>query len=268
VSADAISDSNTVFVIANYSTKGAITGYTVKTGIKNIPDLKDAALADKSTVIYDTAIDWAVTYVDANENGLANLVLVLGAKQSTDVKYTAKDAAIDDVFYLLNTTPEKHFDLYNLYSVVMDGKVTTLKVDVNAEGEADGDYETIFDGTGFYKVTAWTGDYAYEVEAIEPGAMGYVGSDVLSFDGDTDTLWTYASCHEGKGEDNTGYIVLADNCKIYDVTNGKLTPVEVKDLIVDEITEVNALGYEAVNGIVADWDAYGFATIIYVVNAD
>jgi hypothetical protein len=260
-----------VFVIANYSTKGAITGYTVKTGIKNIPDLKDAALADKSTVIYDTSIDWAVTYVDANENGLANLVLVLGAKQSTDVKYTAKDAAIDDVVYLLNTTPEKHFDLYNEYSVVLDGKLTVLDVDVNAEGEADGDYTTIFEeGTGFYKVTAWTGDYAYEVEYIEAGDMGYVGADVLSFGGDPETLWTYASCHEGLGEDNQGYIVLADNCKVYDVTNGKLTPIEVKDLIVDEDLDdpVNALGYTGVQGVVADWDAYGFATIIYVVAAD
>jgi hypothetical protein len=265
VSSDDIADSDTVFVIANYNTKGAITGYTVKTGIKNIPDLKDADLENKNTVIYDTSIDWEVSYVG---EGIVDLVLVLGSKQSTDVKYTAKDAAIDDVFYLLNTTPEKHFDLYNEYSVVMDGKVTVLDVDVNAEGEADGDYTALMDEVGFYKVTSWTNDYAYGIEAVDAAELGYVGSDVLSFDGDAETLWKYASCHEGLGEDNQGYIVLADSCKIYDVTNGKLTPIEVKDLMVDEDldTPVNALGYESVKGVVADWNEYGFATIIYVVN--
>jgi hypothetical protein len=271
VTTDALFDSDTVFVIANYNTKGAITGYTVKTGVKNIPDLKDADLENKNTVIYDTSIEWNVSYVDDDTttgegNGLADLVLVLGAKQSTDVRYTAKDAAIDDVFYLLNTNPEKHFDLYNEYSVVMDGKVTTLKVDVNAEGEADGTYEPLMEETGFYKVTSWTNDYAYGIEAVEAGEMSYAGADIVSYD-NADNIWKYASCHNGDGEENTGYVVLADNCKVYDVTNGKLTPVEIRDLIVNEITDQNGLGYSGVNGVVADWNEYGFATIIYVVDA-
>jgi hypothetical protein len=273
VSADAISDSNTVFVIANYSTKGAITGYTVKTGIKNIPDLKDADLGSKSTVIYEDYIDYGAAYVDndyvaGGADGIIDLVLVLGAKQSSDVKYTAKDAAIDDVFYLLNTTPEKQFDEYNLYSVIMDGKATTLKVDVNAEGEAAGTYTSIFDDEGFYKITAWTGDYAFSVEPVDGGVVEKVGADVLSYGGDADSLWAYASCHEGNGEDNNGYIVLADNCKIYNLTDGEVAPIDIDDLAMDAELMVNGLKYASTNAVVADWDAYGFATLIYVVNAD
>jgi hypothetical protein len=266
VSGDAISDNNTVFVIANYNSKGAITGYTVKTGIKNIPDLKDAELSDKSSVIYDTSIDWAVTYVDddtkvADGDGVADLVLVLGAKQSTDIKYTSSSASVSDVFYLLNTTPQKHFAEYNEYSVFMNGKETTLKVDVNAEGGADGSYDGLMSDRGFYKVTAWTGDYAYQIEELSPAELVSVGEDVLSYSGGED-LWDYASCHDGVGGGD--YIVLADNCKVYDLTDGKIAPVDVKEAM----APTNDGDLPTVEGVVAGWNEYGFATLIYYVTAD
>jgi hypothetical protein len=266
VSGDAISDSNTVFVIANYNSKGAITGYTVKTGIKNIPDLKDAALADKSTVIYDTSIDWAVTYVDDDTSvedgdGKVDLVLVLGAKQSSDIKYTASSANVEGVFYLLNTTPQKHFDLYNEYSVFMNGKETTLKVDVNAEGSADDSYDPQMTDRGFYKVVSWTGDYAYEIVPVEAAELASVGADVLSYSGGED-LWDYASCHDGVGGGD--YIVKADNCKVYNLTDGKIAPIDVSELE----ASTNDGSLPTVEGVVAEWNEYGFATLIYYVVGD
>jgi hypothetical protein len=280
---DAIVDSNTVFVIANYSAKGAITGYTVKTGFKNIPDMKDAGLDTNNNVIYDSAIAWYVSYVDddtvpGGDDGIIDLVLVLGSKQTSDVKYTAKDNDTE-AFYLLNTTPIKQFSEYNEYEVVMDGKKTTLKVDVEAEQGAAGNYSSIFDvanggiGEGFYEITAWTGDYAYAVDPVEADEVQYTENslDVLYFDGNNDSFWKFASCHEGDGTDTNGFVALADNCKIYDLTNGKLTVVSAEDLFVDNNLPngpANALGYSGVNGIVGNWDNYGFATVIYVVSAD
>jgi hypothetical protein len=269
VSGDAVSDCNTVFVIANYNNKGAITGYTVKKGIKNIGDLSDADLGSKSSVIYDTAIDWSVTYVDDDTevnkpdgDGLVDLVLVLGAKQSTDVSYKANNTKTDDVFYLLNTTPQKHFAEYNEYSVVMNGEKTTLKVDVNAEGGADGDYESehLMDTVGFYKVIAWTGENAYEIVELTPAEIESVAtnSDVLTYNGGED-LWEFASCHEGAG--NGDYIVKADNCKIYDLTDGKIAPVDV----IKAPADTNDGTVPTAQGVVADWDEYGFATLIYYV---
>jgi hypothetical protein len=268
VDSDCISDSETVFVVANYSTKGAITGYDVYTGIKNIKDLKDADLGSKvNTVIYDSAIDWSVTYVGGST---ADLVLVLGAKQSTDVKLSSSVAVVPEVFYLLDDVPEMQFAEYNQYAVIKDGKLTTINVDVDAEGTAT-DYDTIFDGVGYYKVTAWTNDYVYGVEKIDESEITYQGVDVLGIDGSNGSIWEYASCHEGDGESNNGFVVLADNAKIYDITGGKVVEISAKDLIIDEDLPngaENALGYSGVNGIVGNWDGYGFATVIYVVEAD
>jgi hypothetical protein len=265
-----IADSNTVFVVANYSAKGAITGYDVYTGIKNVKDLKDADLGSKvNTVIYDAAIDWEVTYVGSDN---IKLVLVLGAKQSADVKLSSSIAVVPEVFYLLDDVPEMQFAEYNQYAVIKDGKVGTINVDVDAEGDAT-NYNSIFDGVGFYKITAWTNDYVYDVEKIDESEIDYKGADVLSIDGSNGSIWQYASCHEGDGENNTGYVTLANNCKLYDITGGKVVEISAKDLIVDNgLSNVygvglNGLGYESVVGIVGDWDAYGFATVIYVVDA-
>jgi hypothetical protein len=276
VDSTAISDSTTVFVVANYSAKGAITGYDVYTGIKNIKDLKDAELDDKSTVIYDSeTTDWAVTYVDddtvpGGADERVDLVLVLGAKQSADVKLSSSIAVVPETFYLLDEVPEMQFAEYNQYAVIKDGKRTTINVSVDAEGTAT-EYDTIFEGVGFYKITAWAGDYVYGVEKIDESEITYQGVDVLGIDSGNGSIWDYASCHEGDGQENGGFVVLADNCKLYDITGGKVVEIEAEDLIIDEDLPngaENALGYSGVNGIVGDWDAYGFATVIYVVSAD
>jgi hypothetical protein len=282
---DVVADNETVFVVANYNTKGAITGYDVYTGIKNIKDLKDAELGDKSSVIYTDYVNWEVTYIDndidpenpANEDyeadNVIDLVLVLGAKQSSDVQYTAKDAQIPDIIYIRTGVPEKQFSEYNLYTAIVDGKLTTVKVDVDAEGQADGDYESIFEnGAGFYEVTAWTngGDYIYGVEAVEAVEATYAGVDVLAMEMDSDAIWKYASCHGGDGESNNGYVVLADNYKMYDITSGEAVEITAEDLIIDETNDynLNELGYTGVNAVVADWNNYGFATAVYVISAD
>jgi hypothetical protein len=284
IDSDAVADSETVFVVANYSTKGAITGYDVYTGIKNIKDLKDADLESKtSTVIYPD-VEWSVNFVDSElladkgngedeGNGAIDLVLVMGAKQSTDVKLSSSVATVPEVFYLLDEVPEMQFAEYNTYKVIMDGKVTTINVSVDAEGSAT-DYTTIFEGTGFYKVTAWAGDYVYDADKIDATEITYAGVDVLTIAADNGSMWAYASCHEGNGEENGGYVVLANSCKLYDLTGGKITEIKAEDLIVDEdLADVygdgeNALGYTGVKGVVGDWDAYGFATVIYVVDTD
>jgi hypothetical protein len=276
VGGDVVTDSTTVFVVANYNTKGAITGYDVYTGIKNIKDLKDADLGNKSTVIYEDAIGWEVTYIDNDidpedpdndeyeVDEVVDLVLVLGAKQSSDVQYTAKDAQIADIIYVPSVIPEKQFSEYNMYYAVVDGKLTTVKVDVDAEEGAAGDFQSIFDeGIGFYEVTAWTNDgtYIYGADPIDASELEYKGVDVLAFDSSNESVWAYASCADG-------YITLADNYKMYDLTNGKVVEITAEDLIIDDDLGVNELGYTGVNAVVADWNSYGFATIVYVVSAD
>jgi hypothetical protein len=274
----AVADSETVFVVANYSAKGAITGYDVYTGIKSVKDLKDAGLDSKSTVIYpaDTTA-WNVTSVDddskiPNGDGRIDLVLVLGAKQTTDVKLSTSIQA-PEVFYLVDEVPEKQFAEYNLYTVIMDGKLTTLKVDVDAEGGSTGDVSTdgIFDqGKGFYSITAWAGEYVYSADWVEATEVEWVGADVLSIDSGNDSIWAYASCHLGEGDENgeNAYITLADNCKLYDLTDGKVTEIAATDLAMDNdmTPPVNELGYENTNCVVGGWDSYGFATIIYVID--
>jgi hypothetical protein len=265
VDSSVVSDNKTVFIVADYSSKGAITGYTVSKGIKNIKDLKNAEMVyGERGVIYDTAIDWDVQYVYGST---VTLVLVLGAKQSADVQYTAKDAQIADIIYVLSDVPEKQFSEYNLYKAVVNGKLADIKVDVDAENGAAGDFESIFtEGAGFYEITAWTNnsEYVYGVNPIDASEMTYEGVDVLGFDGSNDSVWAYASCHDGLGEGD--YVVLDDNCKIYDVTDGNVEEIEAIDLVINSRTELNALGYESVNAVVADWNNYGFATVIYVVD--
>jgi hypothetical protein len=280
VDSDTVSDSETVFVVANYSAKGAITGYDVYTGIKSIKDLKNAGLDEKvNTVIYpEESVTWGVTYVDFERvdsegedvtDGRVNLVLVLGAKQSTDVKLSSSIQP-DEVFYLLDEVPEMQFADYNRYTVVYEGKLTTLDIDVNAEGSAT-DYDTQLEGTGFYKINAWAGDYVYGCEKIEATEVDWAGVDVLSIGSGNESIWKYASCHEGEGDQDgsAAFITLADNCKLYDLTNGKVVEIKATDLLIDQDldTPVNELGYEVTNCVVADYDSYGFATVIYVVDA-
>jgi hypothetical protein len=284
---DNIADNETVFIVANYSAKGAITGYDVYTGIKNIKDLKDANLDEKTggTVIYNDYLAWTVSYIDNDINpdnlddddyadNVIDLVLVLGAKQSSDVKISSSVSTVPEMFYLLDTVPERQFSEYNQYKVIMDGKVTTINVDVDADGGVLADETVLFaDGVGFYQVTAWAGDYVFDATKIEAADIEYRGVDVLSIS-DTASLWAYASCHDGAGEG--AFITLADNCKVYDITGGKVVEISAEDLIIDvdsnyyfdEDDAVNELGYTGVVGIAGDFDAYGFATAVYVVNVD
>jgi hypothetical protein len=144
----------------------------------------------------------------------------------------------------------------------MDGKVTTLKVDVDADGIFD-------DGIGFYTIDAWAGEYVYEATNIAADEVEWVGVDVLNVGSNNESIWDYASCHEGSGEDNTGYVTLADNCKLYDLTGDKVTEIKATDLKIDTDANpnVNELGYESTNCVVGGWDSYGFATVVYVIDA-
>jgi hypothetical protein len=275
---DALMDSTTVFVIANYSAKGAITGYTVKTGIKNIPDMVDANMAKGSNgVIYDTSVAYTISYIDNDLNakgegdGIIDLVLVLGADSESDTNNKTKNADLDDVIYLLDTTPLKQFSAYNEYAAIQDGKVTTVKVAVSAENGAAGNYVALMDEVGFWSITTNSKDYIIDAEQVDGGEMEYAGKDILSFDGlgDVTTIWKLASCHIGAGDEDgdCSYVVLADNCKIYDLTNGALTEIDAEDLYIDPDLDENALGYESVTGVVASWNGYGFATAIYIVDS-
>jgi hypothetical protein len=277
--AGAIMDSTTVFVIANYSAKGAITGYTVKTGIKNIPDLTDGNLSYNGTsIIYQSAIDYEISYVDNDKvaggaDNVVDLVLVLGAAQDDDTSVNTKTAGLDDVIYLLDTTPLKQFSAYNEYAAIQDGKATTVKVAVSAEGNADqaNGYVPLMTDEGFYTITTNGKGYITDAEPVVGGDVDYAGQDVLSYTpgvGDT-SIWKFASCHEGKGDEqgDCAYVVLANNCKIYDLTSGTAVAIDAADLYIDQLldTPQNALGYTSVNAVVADWNGYGFATTIYVV---
>jgi hypothetical protein len=254
-----IADDTTVFIVAEYSKKGAITGYSVKTGIKNIADLTDAGMQEgDANLNYDSQVEWAVSYVDAKDDGVIDTVLVMGAKQTADTKYTSSVMKSQtDVFYLVDVEPEKQFSEYDLFTVIMDGKLTTLKVAKDSNAETD---LNSLGAEGFYEIAAYTNDYVSEVEAVDAGEFTYEGISVLGFDGD---YWDYASCHEGEGDGD--YVVLADNAKIYDLTNTKnITTVNFSDLKPDSEGN-NKLGYSTVEGIVAEYNNYGFATVLYIL---
>jgi hypothetical protein len=174
-----------------------------------------------------------VTVVDKDD--AIDLVYIYGAKQTADSVGTA---TTDNVFYLLDTTPEKEYDNYDRHSVIKSGASTTMDFAKYLILANDG--TTVNKAAGFYTVDETTNGYASKISAATSVTATWKADGVL-----------YAGT---SGE----YIVMASNCVVYNVNDKTNT---VSTLTTDQIETISGK-----TAFVAAKDAYGFATVIYVLN--
>jgi hypothetical protein len=233
-------DDNTVFVIANYNANGIITGYNIKTGYKNIPDL-DASGADLSVTAGNRLLIEAAVCAGPDADNVSNtfdLVFIRNAKQTDDSRGTA---TTDNVFVLTDTIPEEQFSEYDLHAVVMNGGSGFKKFVTGTVGGTTNGTGAALTANVFYTVKTTTNDYVATVEKV----------DMLD-----DIHFRAPGVLQGTDQNTDDTLVtLASNCVIYKYANGAVTTVKAEELTATSGT----------NACVAATDVYGFATVIYVV---
>jgi len=240
---DGVATDDTVYVIATYNKSGLIIGYTVVKGFRNIKDLTDAELeASSVTVEFEAAVLDLDEEGSTDGDGFIDLVFVTGAGQTADKAFSFYS---DDIFFVMRTTPDSQTDEYDLYTAVLDGEVTKLKVHTEANWT--------FDEVGFYLGTGQMEDYWCEFELMSMADIEVLTSNILTYNGE---VWESAPCQDGM-------IVLADDVKIVDVLRGE--EVEVSQLIIDPKQGCNGLNWNYVKGFAVEYNSYGEVTLLYVL---
>ena len=207
-------DDNTLFVIANYDASGAISGYSVVTGFKNIPVMSG---------------ELKIEYTYSTKTGVAKFVFIQGAVQTAQ---TVGTAVAENCFYLVDTTPEKQFNTFDRHSVIVNGTKTTLDF---VKGAAP-------DAKGFYSVKTLKNGL---VNTVEPKttftSISYRTAGVLL-------------CNSSE------YVTMSNGIVVYNITGSG-----VAQLTAAQIANLGKLS--TVEGYIAAYDVYGYATVIYVLNA-
>ena len=229
-------DSDTLFVIAEYDLTGAITGYKVVKGFKNIPNLVNALGNLKVEYIYNEYDEVVFIYVE----------------NAAQVAQDVGTPIADTCFYLLDTNPSKQFNQFDRHTVIINGEIKTLDF---VKGYVNGNnaYQYKFP-SGFYYVTALKNGLVNGITAAPAGNILYnldiVAKDVLK-------------CGFGS-ELNVQYFALADSCVVYNIDTAKGT---VSVIPADKYFSYEALSAKGGYGFAAAVDAYGYITVLYMVNA-
>ena len=189
---DYLVDDGTTYIVANYDATGAISGYSVIKGFKNIPDLKG---------------DKYIEVVANTKDGTIELVLVLGATQSADV---AGPETKDQIVYLADVTPEDYVNTYDSHKVITNGTAGTMKFVNNTVYNSN--TGTVNYGLGFYTISGVQYGTNY-VSALAPVSTvsGYVAAEgVLAVGAD--------------------YVAIAENCAFYLISGASVESISEADL--------------------------------------
>ena len=230
---DVVLNDTTVFVIAKYDAAGIVNGYDIVTGFKNIKDLDNGniALSAGGTVTYGVQYTAAVDTVSTT----VDFVYVEGAKQTAQLSNSAW-ATADDGIYLLDNVSLSTVSTHDTHKVVKNGGVTTIDVVVDAlEGKSE-TFWTLDGMVGSYYATGTTTESTVNLRYYAPGVLRNASAGT--------------------------WVTLANNCAVYNIntTAGTCTALSAA-----ELASLNAgSGY---NGFIAATDAYGYATVVYFVNA-
>ena len=168
-----------------------------------------------------------LVYNNSSTDKTIDLVFVTNAVQTADSVGTA---VADVLFYLADTTPLDYVSTYDTHTVIKGGAVTTMNFTPNFINNNG----TINHNVGFYTVATTTNGYVNGVTPVTAAAVKYAAVGVLKI--------------------GSAFEVMADNCVVYDVNTATA-------LTADEIAELGGSD----TAVVAARDAYGFATVIYVV---
>lgn len=148
-------------------------------------------------------------------------------------------------FLLLDSTPHKQFNQYDELVVLLEGRVVRIRTDkglVTQGMAANG---------ALYRADTLRGGQLSRVSAVTERLeqMNWAGESILSVVGgdwnDTGTGIVYA-------EGVSGYVPLADHCRIYQVEGGRVSPVRARDI-------------SQASGWVAASDSRGYPTVVYLL---
>jgi len=234
-------DATTVYIVETYQNDGAkIKGYSVYAGFKKVPTLDELNLNGR---YYE-----AVYTIDYSTTG--DVVFVKGAKNGEN----PETVTVPNLVYVMSEVPEKSLTkdedgnsiTYWTYTVVQNGKVTTLKATTDPDLiEYAGLYEIEKDAEvrGFYELTP--------VDTQNGELRGEVYS-YYSVSGDV--LYTEYNNYVDSRYVTGDKLTLADSVKVYTINGTTLTEITLDKL-------VDGMGIEFLV------DKYGYVSTIFVIGA-
>jgi hypothetical protein len=205
-------DSTTVFVIETVDPKTSDATYKYYTGIKNVPSVTSGEGATKA---HGAQVGNSAQYILIKDAG-ASLVTTTGTVDTSKF------------FYVIDKTPEEVNKPYDEYNVIIDGKVTTVKI-VAGKTDSSGNafavgslYEikATESGTGYVATADIVSTQTKTIATAATGTAHTTTPDTVAYQ--NDVLTVYASGASG----TTTKITLDNSCVIVKNTDGSALTTE------------------------------------------